>query len=83
MHLPHGPDCASLGGMDTTFTSAARYSRGASFLHWLIAVLIVLNIAAAWVSEELSKDDRATVMGNHKAIGITVLVLLCCGLFGG
>lgn len=73
--MPRGPDCASLGGMDTAVTSAARYSRGAIVLHWLIAVLIVLNIAAAWVSEGLSKADRATVMGNHKAIGITVLLL--------
>ena len=75
MHLPHRPDCASLSGMDNVDTSAARYSRGAIVLHWLIAVLIVLNIAAAWVSEGMSKADRATVMGNHKAIGITVLLL--------
>ncbi|MGB7655287.1 MAG: cytochrome b [Novosphingobium sp.] len=61
--------------MDSTNTSAARYSRGAIVLHWLIAVLIVLNIAAAFVSEEMSKDDRATVMANHKAIGIIVLLL--------
>ena len=61
--------------MESAYTSAARYSRGAIVLHWLIAVLIVLNIAAALVSEELSKADRAIVMGNHKAIGITVLLL--------
>lgn len=75
LHLPQGADCASLGGMESANSSAARYSRGAIVLHWLIAVLIVLNIAAAWVSEGMSKADRAMVMGNHKAIGITVLAL--------
>lgn len=75
LHLPCGHDCASFGGMDLTTTVSARYSRGAIALHWLIAVLIVLNIAAAWISEGMSKADRATVMGNHKAIGITVLAL--------
>ena len=61
--------------MDNATTASARYSRGAIILHWLIAVLIMLNTAAAWVSEDMSKADRAMVMGNHKAIGITILVL--------
>lgn len=61
--------------MDTTTIAAARYSRGAIALHWTIAVLIVLNIAAAWVSEGMSKADRAMVMGNHKAIGLIILAL--------
>jgi cytochrome b561 len=75
LHLPHGSDCASLAAMNSAYISAARYSRGAIVLHWLIAVLIVLNIAAAWVSEGMSKADRAMVMDNHKAIGLTVLAL--------
>lgn len=61
--------------METTTTAAERYSRGAIVLHWLIALLIVLNVAAAWVSEDMPKPDRAIIMGNHKAIGITILVL--------
>lgn len=61
--------------MEPATTSAARYGRGAIVLHWLIAVLIALNIAAAWIAEDLPKDDRAMVMGNHKAVGITVLLL--------
>jgi cytochrome b561 len=61
--------------MDTASTTSARYSRGAVVLHWLIALLIVLNIVAAFVSEDMPKADRAIVMGNHKAIGITILVL--------
>ncbi|MFO1254136.1 MAG: cytochrome b [Sphingomonadaceae bacterium] len=61
--------------METASTASARYSRGAVALHWLIALLIVLNTLAAFVSEDMSKADRAMVMGNHKAIGITILVL--------
>ena len=61
--------------METTTIPAARYSRGAIVLHWLVAVLIMLNFAAAWVSEDMSKPDRAMIMGYHKAIGITILLL--------
>lgn len=61
--------------MNTETISAARYSRGAIILHWLIAVLIVLNFVGAWVSEDMPKPDRAMIMGYHKAIGITILML--------
>lgn len=61
--------------MDTVTTSAARYSRGAVILHWLIAVLIALNFVAAFVAEDMPDAQAAQVMGNHKAIGITVLLL--------
>jgi cytochrome b561 len=61
--------------METSAPSADRYSRGAVILHWLIAVLIVLNFAAAAVAEDMPKAEAAQVMANHKAIGITVLLL--------
>lgn len=56
-------------------TLSARYTGFAIFLHWAIAALIVLNIIAAWVSEDMPKPDRAMIMGNHKAIGIVVILL--------
>jgi cytochrome b561 len=61
--------------MDTAPNSAARYSRGAIALHWIIALLIVLNFVVAWLSEDMPKQDAAIMMGNHKAIGITILAL--------
>jgi cytochrome b561 len=61
--------------MDNATTQAQRYSRGAVILHWLIAVLILLNFAAAWVAEDMPKAEAAQVMSNHKAIGITILLL--------
>ena len=55
--------------------AAARYSLGAIILHWLIALLIGLNFAAAWVADSLPKPQAAQIMGNHKAIGLIVLAL--------
>ncbi len=52
-----------------------RYSTGAIVLHWLIAILIALNFAVAWVAEDMPKAEAMQMMGNHKAIGITILVL--------
>ena len=61
--------------MNKTQITGAAYSRGAIILHWLIAVLIVLNFVAAWISEDMPKEDAAQVMANHKAIGLTILLL--------
>ncbi|PEQ13458.1 hypothetical protein B2G71_08000 [Novosphingobium sp. PC22D] len=51
------------------------YSRVAIALHWLIALLIILNFIAVWVAEDLPRPERIELMANHKAIGITVLIL--------
>ncbi|NCU12023.1 MAG: cytochrome b [Sphingomonadaceae bacterium] len=56
-------------------THAARYSRGAIALHWIMAALIVLNFVLAELAEDAAKEDRSILMGNHKAIGITILLL--------
>lgn len=61
--------------MENASTNSGRYSRGAVVLHWLIALLIVLNVIGAFVAEDLSKADEAIVMGYHKATGISILLL--------
>lgn len=61
--------------MTTTLSPSARYARGSVILHWLVALLIVLNFAAAFVAEDMPKEQASMIMGNHKAIGITILVL--------
>ena len=61
--------------MNNTSLTSAAYSRGAVILHWLIAVLIVANFLIAELSEDMAKEDRMAMMGNHKAIGITILGL--------
>lgn len=59
----------------TTPASTLRYSRGAIVFHWTIALLIGLNFAAAFVAEDLPKAEAMQLMGNHKALGITILLL--------
>lgn len=59
----------------STTDSAARYSRGAIVLHWLIALLIIGNFIGAWTSEDLPRDQRMIMMGYHKAIGVVILLL--------
>ncbi len=58
-----------------TTLAASRYSRGAMVFHWTIAVLILLNVVGAFVAEDLPKAEAAQLMGNHKAMGITILIL--------
>ena len=59
----------------TTSFSPARYSTGAMFFHWAIAALVALNFALAWAAEGLPPADRGALMGNHFAVGLTVLAL--------
>lgn len=44
-------------------------------LHWIIALLIVLNFVAVWVAEDMPRPERMQIMANHKSIGLTVLAL--------
>ena len=60
----------------TQLSSArTRYSTGAIILHWLMAILIITNLALAFYAEDLPKPAEQAVIGNHKAIGIMVLAL--------
>jgi cytochrome b561 len=55
--------------------STARYSGVAIALHWLIAVLIAINFVAAWIADLFPKPQATQIMANHKAFGITILLL--------
>ena len=61
--------------METAGIAGARYGWGAIALHWLIAVLIGLNFAAAWAAEDQPQAIKMQIMGNHKAFGLVILVL--------
>lgn len=61
--------------MNTYSPSAERYARGSVALHWLIALLLVINFAIAWVADDLPKPVKAELMGYHKAAGITIIAL--------
>lgn len=55
--------------------SAIRYTRVAVVLHWLVAVLIVVNVALVLLVDHLPDDWVRPVIDTHKSIGITVLGL--------
>lgn len=55
--------------------SLSRYSLGAIVFHWLIAILIVANFFTAFSAEDQPRSVAEQIMANHKAIGITVLLL--------
>lgn len=56
-------------------TARVRYTRVAIFLHWLIAVLIVMNVVAGLTADSLPDAWVRPVIDTHKSIGLTVLGL--------
>jgi cytochrome b561 len=52
-----------------------RYSRTAIVLHWLIAILILVNVTLGWFGEDLPEAWVRPAIDTHKSIGITVLGL--------
>jgi cytochrome b561 len=57
--------------------SAARYGSVAMFLHWTIALLIIVNICLGLYFPDLPRSDPNlfTLSQIHKSIGLTVLSL--------
>ena len=53
----------------------ARYTRTAMALHWLIALLIALNLALIWPVDYWPEAWVRPVIDLHKSTGITVLGL--------
>ena len=58
-----------------TGQEAARYTRVAILLHWLIAALIVVNLLVGFFHEDFDKPVRGALMAFHKSTGITILAL--------
>lgn len=57
-------------------TEGKRYSVVAMLLHWLIAVAVIVNWRLAEAAGETAvRADAFAYMGNHKSLGITILLL--------
>jgi cytochrome b561 len=54
---------------------ARRYTSAAIWLHWLVAIGILLNIALAWTWPNVPDAQVRPLIDAHKSIGITVLGL--------
>ena len=60
-----------------TAETASKYSYIAMLLHWLIAVLIIVNVGLGLSANYWLADDQVRpVIDLHKSIGITVLGLV-------
>lgn len=52
-----------------------RYTRTAMALHWLVALLIAVNLGLAWAVDFLPEERVRWTIDTHKSIGITILGL--------
>lgn len=53
-----------------------KYNIVSIILHWLIAALLVWNIAIGWGLEDLSKEEVIKAIQMHKSLGFTILFLV-------
>ena len=63
-------------------TLPQRYTRFAIALHWLVAVLIGVNLVLIWSVNSVPDDYVRPMIDTHKSIGITVLGLAVLRLLG-
>src|SRR4051812_5861460 len=71
-------DAAGIAAIDH---KAVLYSRGAIWLHWIIAGLIVVNLAIGLLHDDFARSVRPMMMGWHKSIGFLVLALTLLRIF--
>src|SRR5438552_8813569 len=56
-----------------------RYTRTAVILHWLIAALLLVEVAQGWLMQEIPKQPpglRADQFNLHKSFGLVLFALL-------
>lgn len=56
-------------------TAARRYSLGAMIFHWTIAIAVIVNWRLAEAAEHAEMPAKAEIFADHKALGITILLL--------
>jgi cytochrome b561 len=60
---------------EKTAMQIQRYTRTAMAFHWLIALVILANVAMIWIVGYLPDGMVRPVIDTHKSLGITVLGL--------
>jgi len=56
--------------------NALRYGFVAQGLHWIIAAMLVIQVALGKIADELPTGlDKLALMARHKSVGITILAL--------
>ncbi|HZA96536.1 MAG TPA: cytochrome b/b6 domain-containing protein [Burkholderiaceae bacterium] len=70
--------------METVMLSN-RYTRTAILLHWLIAVVVIVQFGWGWWMQDIPKQPigpRVDAFNLHKSLGLTILALMCI-VYGG
>lgn len=65
--------------MEPATTHSQRYSALAIALHWVVAMLVLAQIALGWWMQGIAKQPagpRADAFNLHKSIGLTILALM-------
>lgn len=52
-----------------------RYTTTAILLHWTIALLVIVNVALAWIWPHLADAQVRPAIDLHKSVGVTILGL--------
>lgn len=60
----------------TMRSEGARYTGVAMILHWIVAVLLILNVGLGLSADYIPDSTVRSVIDLHKSIGITVLGLV-------
>ena len=56
--------------------TTARWGAVAQLLHWLIVVLIILQVTLAIIADELPLGEKKlTTFAYHKSVGLTIFAL--------
>lgn len=61
--------------MNNAHNARARYSQGAIALHWILAILILLNFVFIAMAEDMAEVEKARFAGYHMANGLLILGL--------
>lgn len=61
--------------MELTTTAKSRYSRVSMLFHWSIAIAVIVNWRIAEAAEHAVGPAKGAIFADHKALGITILVL--------
>jgi cytochrome b561 len=73
---PQSRDGPSKTGAMTTRNTLTRWGHVSQLLHWLIVVLIIVQVILANIAEDLPLGMKKLAMyARHKSVGITILAL--------
>jgi superoxide oxidase len=77
-----GPSEASVIGLQPGSTRSARFDETSIMLHWITALLIVVQFASVWLHEAFSHQGSlaASLISLHRGAGSLVLIVVVARL---